>query len=71
MDGYAFEKLCKIIFTNLNYGRIEHTPMVGDKGKDLIIDADSGKTFFSQLYNHWKNSLNCSTCASKSNHNNS
>lgn len=43
MDGYAFEKLCKIIFTNLNYGRIEHTPLVGDKGKDLIIYTDNGK----------------------------
>lgn len=42
IDGFEFEKVCKNIFSNLNYGEIEQTPLVGDKGKDLIIHTTQG-----------------------------
>jgi len=45
LDGFDFERLCQIIFTNLNYGQIEQTSMVGDLGKDLIIHSKEGKIF--------------------------
>ena len=43
IDGFEFENVCKIIFSNLNYGRVESTPLVNDKGKDLILHSKAGK----------------------------
>lgn len=43
IDGFEFQKLCEDIFSTLNYGRIERTPYVGDKGRDLIIHTNNGK----------------------------
>jgi len=43
IDGFEFEKLCENIFSTLNYGRIDQTPHVGDKGRDLIIHSNNGK----------------------------
>jgi len=45
IDDFEFEKLCKKIFYKLNYGNIELTPRVNDKGKDLIINSENGKIF--------------------------
>lgn len=45
MSGHEFEKLCRVIFSDLGYGTIEHTPLTGDMGKDLIIHSTQGKIF--------------------------
>ncbi len=44
MDGFEFESLCKTIFEQLDYGRVELLPPVGDGGRDLIIHDQQGKT---------------------------
>ena len=43
IDGFEFERVCNDIFTNLKYGKVEETPLVGDEGKDLIIHDKRGK----------------------------
>jgi restriction system protein len=43
LDGYEFERLCKNIFEELGYGRVELQPLSGDGGKDLIIYGQQGK----------------------------
>lgn len=45
IDGFEFENLCKNIFLNLNYGHVETTSLVADKGRDLIIHSNEGKIF--------------------------
>ena len=44
MDGFEFESLCKTIFEQLGYGRVELLPPVGDGGRDLIIHEPQGNT---------------------------
>ena len=36
LDGYQFEGLLKILFEKMGY-RVEHTPLSGDQGADLIL----------------------------------
>lgn len=43
VDGFEFQKVCKIIFERAGYGRVEELPLVGDGGRDLIIHTAQGK----------------------------
>jgi len=45
LDGDDFEKLCQIIFNNLNYGEVVKTQTGPDAGKDLIIQNKNDKIF--------------------------
>lgn len=56
IDGFEFEKVCRIIFSNLNYGYVESTPLVGDKGRDLIIHSNEGKILV-ECKHHPKSSI--------------
>lgn len=44
LDGFDFQKLCKDIFSKLNYGLVENIGQGGpDEGKDLIIHFNNEK----------------------------
>jgi restriction system protein len=43
MNGYDFEKFLLLLFTSLNYV-VEHTPLSGDQGADLVILKNGIKT---------------------------
>jgi restriction system protein len=56
IDGYEFEKVCKNIFSSLNFGQVEITPSTGDMGKDLIIHSPEG-TILVECKHHTRSSI--------------
>ena len=55
MNGYEFEEYCQKLFSTIYHCQVDHTPLSGDVGKDLVMIRGRRITYIE--CKHWRHTV--------------